>query len=768
MTRTILYITLSLILVACNLTKNVPEGSYLLDDFKVKHDTENPTADLESFVKQWPNSSFPIFGKVRLGIYNMAGQDTSKWINRMIKKVGQPPVIYSKSQTMQSLNQLKKELSNQGYLNVEADTTLKIKGKKISVTYNLQGGTPYRIRNFEYAFSDTTMARIMKMIPRPPLLKAGEMYNMNLLEEERLQVNQIMRNVGYYNFSKEYLYYKADTTLNAHQVDLYMDVYELRDSMPHIRYKINDVKVISGLNSLQTSTDNDQIGNRWFFRNADTTEVKGVEIIRGRNNFLRNSTITRNNYLKKGSYFSDLQLNRTYEAYGKIGAIKQTNIDFSPSPEDSSKLDATIILIPANAHWFSASIDGTNSAGDLGVAPSISYHHQNLFNGGEMLNVKLKGAYEFISQSEISDLINQNYYEYGVETSLSFPMIIFPWLKSNWREVPSATTRFSIGLNNQHRPEYVRQFFNGTINYGWSSLRNRFRHNLDIIDINYIRMSNVSPLFEYLYLDDSSNPLLRESYRNQLVARTGYTFTLVNSRRFNSLHPTYALRGSFEIAGLLPALVASINREPKDEYGQRKILGVAYAEYIKGSIDYSRTFYFSHLHSLAYRGFLGMAQPFGNSDILPFERRFFAGGPNGIRGWSTRSLGPGSYKPVLKNGVGSDFVNQVGDMKLEMSIENRIKISKLFEFAQFIDAGNIWTLKNYKAQPGGQFKFNNFYKEIAVSYGAGLRLDLSFLILRFDLGVKAYDPSRDLGDRFILFKRPLKNMAFHFAIGYPF
>lgn len=762
--------TLVLLLTACSTTKNIPEGSYLLDDFTIKHDTKNATSDLEDFVRQQPNSSLPLLGKMRLKIYNTAGTD-STWMNKIIRKVGQPPVIYSKAQTQISKDQLLKHLTNQGYLDAQADTTLKIKDNKISVTYNLKGGTPYLIRDYEYTLSDTTMQRIINRIPMKPYLAKGDMFDMNMLEEERLRVNTIMRNVGYYNFSKEYVYFKADTTLNSHEVDLFLDIYPAKDSLPYPRYKINNVTVISGINSLsgrQGDGDGQLNTNRWFFRNADTTEYKGVRIIHGRNQFLRNSTIARNNYMRKGSWFSDFALNGTFEAYSKMGAIKQANISITPSPEDSTRLlDATIILLPANAHWFKAGLDGTNSAGDIGIAPSVSYQHQNLFNGGEQFNIKLKGAYEFIAGKKDEDLINQNFYEYGIETGLTFPMFLFPWLKKSWREQPSASTRLSIGLTNQYRSEYTRQFFNTTLNYSWATNKNRLRHALDLLDINYIRMPRVSHEFDSIYLNNSNNPLLRESYRDQLVSRTAYTATLVNARRLNSLHPTYSLRGSIEIAGLLPRLATTIDKtKANSETGQKEILGVAYAEYIKGSVEYSRTFYFSKIHSFAYRLGIGMAHPYGNSNILPFERRFFAGGANSLRGWSTRSLGPGSYK--RPEGASSDFVNQTGDMKLDFSIENRYKVTPLIEFAQFIDAGNIWTLKDYENQPGGLFQFSKFYKEIAVSYGLGIRFDLDFLLLRFDAGMQAYDPGRDQSDRFVLFKPTLRRMAWHFAIGYPF
>lgn len=758
-----------LFLIGCSTTKNIPEGSYLLDDFDIKNDTKNANADLEGFVRQHPNSSFPLLGKVRLKIYNMASDDTTRWKNRFLRKIGQAPVIYSPSQTIASARQLRMQASNQGYLNAEVDTTLNAKDKKIKVTYHLHGGDPYHIRNFTYDITDTTMARIMSRIPMKPLLSEGDMYDMAMLEEQRSVVNTIMRNVGYSTFSKEYVYFRADSTLNSHQVDLYMDIYPNRDSVPYPRYKINNVTVISGLNSFNSASNVRQNNNRWFFRNADTTHYHDINIVRGRNKFLRNSSVARNNYMKKGAYYSDYNLNRTYEAYTRLGAIRQVNISTRPSPEDSTRLlDATITLIPANAHWFRAGLDGTNSAGDIGVAPSVSYQHQNLFNGAEQLNIKLKGAYEFVNSD------SKSYYEYGIETGLTFPQFLFPWLKKSWRELPSATTRFSIGLTNQNRSEYTRQFFNFGVNYGWNTYRNRLSHSLDLWDVNYVRMPSVSDEFRLEYLENPDNVLLRESYRDQLISRIAYSVTFVNGRRFNALYPTYSLRGAIEVSGSIPRLVSTISGAEKDENGQKKILGVAYAEYVKGSVDYARTFHFSTKHSLAYRVGLGLAYPYGNSKVLPFERRFFAGGANSVRGWSTRTLGPGSYqRPVDENGKKkTDFVNQAGDMSFILSIENRNKVSSLFEIAEFIDAGNIWTIKNNESfdqnQKNGLFKFNRFYKEIAVSYGVGLRLDLDFLLLRLDFGMKAYDPEKIQSERFVLFKPTLRRMAWHFGIGYPF
>lgn len=756
------FLLMIVLITSCSTTKNIPENKYLLNSINVKHDTRNATSDLEDFVRQQPNN------KLRLMIFNAAGSDTTQWLTRQVRKMGQAPVIYSAKEAKKSAEQIQKELINQGYLNATVDTILNLKGPKMNITYEAKGGTPYKVRKYEYQIQDSLMSYIMKRIIedffKETEVKPGDFFDMTLLEAERDRVSSVMRNVGYADFSKEYVYFRADTTLGTHEVDLYLDIYPPKEGKFN-RYRINNVTVVSGFNVNEIPNSNNRGSGRGsrFFRNADTTHVENMTIIRGQDKFLRNSAIRRNNYMKKGSNYSDAFLSATYEAFTKMGAIKQVNITTQPSAEDSTRLmDATIILTPANAHWFRASLDGTNSAGDIGIAPSVSYQHQNLFNGSEKLSVRLKGAYEFIAKTDnSSDVFNENYYEYGMDVSLSFPQFLFPWLKKSWRELPSASTEFSTGLNNQKRPEYSRQFFNFTARYNWMTKRNRFSHSLDLLDINYVRMPWTSDKFREDYLEDNSNPLLKESYKDQLITRTAYNGTISRGKRFNLLNVTTTMRFGVEVSGLLPRL-ATIGKKRGDDQ-TKQILGVSYAEYIKANFDWSQTYRLSKRHSIAYHAGIGIAHPYGNSNILPFERRFFAGGANSIRGWNTRGLGPGGFKSVDGE---KNFVNQAGDLLLLASIEDRHKLTDLFEVAFFFDAGNIWTMKNYIGQEGGQFKLNKFYKEIAMAYGTGLRLDLGFLLLRLDVGLRLYDPARDQGKRFVA--PAWKRTAWHFGIGYPF
>lgn len=741
-------IVLFLALSACNTTENIPDGSYLLDKIEIRHDTKNSTSYLSNFIRQKPGSNFLFLKNFRLGIYNLGEKDTAKWFNRTIMKAGSAPVIFSDRQTAVSMDQLKKQLNNQGYLNAKVDTILKMKGKKISVIYDLKAGIPYRIRNCSYMFSDTIMDGIISG-DALSLLKKGDLFDLDLVEQERLRVSDIFSDAGYYGFSKEYLYFRADTMLNSREVDLYMDVYPAKNGLPHRRYMVDSVTVIFGLNP--------------FDSKVDTTEIKDMKIIRGQDHFLRNSTIIRNNHIKSGTYFSLHATENTYDAYNRINAVKQTNIDFIPTRKDSTGLNAVIIVQPADAHKVKVGLTGRNSGGDLGISPDLTYQHRNLFNGGEQFGIKLKGAYEFIIGSRYSDLSSRSYFEYGIESDLSLPVFLFPGLKKSLREYPSSSTRFSVGMKNQHRQEYIRQFFNLGITYGWSACKDRLLNKLDLIDITYVRMPWSSEKFDSIYLS-SENSMIRASYRDELISRTGYSFTLISSLR--SFGPIYTIRGAIEVGGLLPHLVTTLSR-PGDDREEKMIAGVPYAEYIKGSTEYAMTYPLSKKHSLAYHVMLGLAFPYGNSPILPFVKRFSAGGANSVRGWNFSTLGPGSYVSSVFEGDMVDLLEHTGNMKLELNIENRMKINNMFEFAQFVDAGNVWSLQSYEGE-ASRFRFNKFYKEIAVAYGIGLRFDPGFFLLRLDLGVRAYDPEEDPSKRFVFFHPRLNRMAWHFGIGYPF
>ena len=288
--------------------------------------------------------------------------------------------------------------------------------------------------------------------------------------------------------------------------------------------------------------------------------------------------------------------------------------------------------------------------------------------------------------------------------------------------------------------------------------------------MNYIYMPWISRTFREQYLDSlgKTNAILKYNYENLLITKMGYTYS------YNSLgvreqtygKNAYTIRFNIETSGNLLNIVTQLANGEKNNDGQYTFCGIAFAQYIRGDFDFSKSIRIDKNNSVAFHGALGIAYPYGNSNQLPFEKRYFAGGANSVRGWSVRSLGPGSYNGKDK---GINFLNQSGDIKLDLSLEYRAKLFWKFSGAAFVDAGNIWTIREYKDQPGGEFNFDTFWKEIAVGYGIGLRMDANFFIVRFDAGMKAINPAYTGRDHYPILHHDFdRDFAFHFAVGLPF
>ena len=763
MKRYVFYLLSFLLLVACDATKRVPDGSYLLNKVKIDTDTKSvKKSDLEPFLRQKPNSSIPLIGKYRLHLYNIADND-STWLNRQFRKFGERPVLYSDRLTTISTEQIRLELNNRGYLNATVDTLLTLQNKRADVTYDIHGKDPYRILSYQDTIQDTIIVKILTEEKKLNIIKEDAIFDLEVLEDGRVEMARQLRNRGYYNFSKDNFVFLADTTVGTNQVDVTLDLLNPTDSTLHQQYYIGNTTVLNGIDRaiLEDSTRHYEL---------DTVQFRSLTIIQEKNEFLRPRAIYYNTFLRKNRMYADRLIDRSYSSLNGLGPVAQTNINLQPVlRNDTNYLDANISIAPGNIHWAQFGIDGTNSAGDLGVATNITYEHRNIFKGAERLRIRLNGAYEFISSGGLTDsinLIDQNYYEYGAEAFLSIPQLLLPWLLEQLKEQPSASTEFSVGVNFQKRPEYLRQFFNLSSKLQWSRMDWRLTNTIEPLDINYVRMPWKSDFFIKQYLSDESNPILRKSYENQFIARTAYSVSFTNAGIRRVPKYPFRIRAGIDLAGLLPRLVKTLGGSKTNKDGYEEIFGIPYAEYVKGDFDFSRTFPLDDRNSIATHFGLGVAVPYGNSIVLPFEKRYFSGGANSVRGWSTRTLGPGAYQ--RSDTLRSDFVNQIGDIKLGLSVEFRHKMTDLFELATFVDAGNIWTIKDYQGQPGGVFRFDEFYKQIAVAYGLGLRINLNFLLLRLDAGMKAYDPAEN-GRKFVLLKPNFTDkFALHFAIGYPF
>lgn len=754
-----------LIAAACDVTKKVPEGSYLLNKVDIDSDVKGiGSSQLKPYLRQRPNASIPILGKWKLHLYNIPNND-STWINRQLLKYGEPPVLYNEQLAVISAEQIRMHLNNKGYLNAEVDTNEMKTDKKVNLTFDVTGHEPYRIRSFRDTIRtvDTTIYNILNESGRLEIMKEGDIFDLSVLELGRERITTTLRNRGYYNFQKDHFYFLADTTLGDHRVDVTLALNNPTDSTRHIQYNIGKVTVINGVDAglLEDSTGSDKL---------DTVQYRGLEIVSEKNRFLLPRAVYYNTFIRPGRLYSDRIVERTYSSLNGMGPINQTDINLTPViRNDSGFIDSRITLFPGNVHYMQFGVDGTNSAGDLGVASNVTYEHRNFLKGGETFRVRLNAAYEFIRATDSLDLLDNSYYEYGAEVFLSVPHLLLPWVMKQLRDQPSASTEFSVGANFQKRPEYLRQFFNLSSRFQWSSFEWKLLHVFEPLGITYVRMPWSSDRFKELYLSEDVNPILRYSYDEQLIVRSAYNATFTNYNRISrGSMPTVPLRirSGIEVAGWLPRIVTGLGGGEQNEQGINEFFRIPYAEYVKGDFDIAPIITIDNNRSLAAHFALGVAYPYGNSTVLPFEKRYFGGGANSVRGWSTRTLGPGTFS---LDSTGHDFGRRVGDIKLDFSVEYRRKFTRLIEMAAFVDAGNIWTIKDYTEQPGGFFTLNNFYKELGVSYGLGIRFDLNFLLIRLDGGMKAHNPALPAGSRWTLFKPDFgRDFAFHFAIGYPF
>lgn len=752
-----------LCIASCSTTKYVADGDFLLNDIDVKcDDPEIDATDLYDYVIQQPNTPGTFFNKTSLRFYSLSGRDTSKWINKLIRKFGEPPVIYSEESTQLSAKEIKSQLFNMGYFTADVNYDVKKEGKKASVVYDIKAGEPYKIRNVDESIDGGLIDDIMhsKNFISDDKVKVGAIYNAEKIDSRVGDIVSFVRNQGYYNFTKENLYYSVDSTLGSHEVDLKLNLHIDTSKVGHplTRYRMSKVMVMVG-------------SQRGFTGEFDTTQYKRLTIVspEGRR-FLRPNTIYNNTFVREGRLFSELLHDRTFSALSGLSAVQTANVTYSPDTAPGS-LIANISVTPAKPYYIQWGIDNTNTAGDLGVETYVTYQDKNIFKGSEIWRIRLGGAYEMVRGALEKGLDSKNFFEFSINSSLAFPRVLSPIFNDTYA-ARKGKTIFSTGFVWQNRPEFKKRYLTFDWKYMWATRRNRYSHTLDLYNITYTIVPWVLPEFQTKYLDVSTNALLKQNYTSQFITRTSYTFTYSSSSATASslmkAKKTVKSSSNFsfmiDMSGTLPSALVRLFDSPKNNDGYYEIMGVPFSQYARFDIDYSRTFRLGIHPELAVHVGAGIACPYGNSKQIPYERRYFAGGPNSVRGWSTRELGPGRY--VRNDSIAADFFNQTGDIKLLAQAELRFHTEGIFEYAIFVDAGNIWTIKDYDNQPGGKIVLNELVNDLATSVGAGVRLDLSFILVRLDLGLKGYDPStREWNITSLKLKRDL---AIHFAIGYPF
>lgn len=731
----ILLVTCAVIIfvcTSCSTTKFVPDGKYLLTDVKIETDNKSVnTSQMEQYINQKANTKWFSLFAVPLGTYNLSGRDSTKWINRILKRLGEEPVLFDTLKAEMSRKNLGTVMQNMGYLHADVSLKTIANDKKIKVIYTLHTGKPYFIGNIEYDIYDKNIAQILDMKNENNRgLKKGMIFSINNLENERKRITNILSDSGYYKFNKDYIIYEADSTRTNDSIDVNLKLMKFRANSKspekdHNRYYINKVN----------------------FTSADGDKIK-----------LRRSVLSDNLAIKEGAPFCEHDLQTTYNNFARLQAVKYTNIRFEELP-DTSLLNCNIQLSTNKPNTISFQPEGTNTAGDLGAAASLTYENRNLFHGSEMLSIQLRAAFEAITGLEGYQA--EDYEEYNIEGRLMFPRFIAPFLSENFRRNSNAHSELTVSYNLQNRPEFHRRVFTAAWKYLWNAPKQNSTYRFDLIDLNYVYMPWISEKFKEDYLDDDSNrnAILRYNYEDLFIMKMGFGMTYNNG--------VHAIKANIETSGNILSLLSGVSKFDKNSQGQYTLFNIAFAQYVKADFDYTRLFTFDWRNSLALHFGFGIAYPYGNSKILPFEKRYFSGGANSVRGWNVRELGPGKFKGTDGR---IDFINQTGDMKLDFNLEYRTALFWKFNGAFFIDAGNIWTLRSYADQPGGQFKFDEFYKQIAVSYGLGIRLNLDYFILRLDMGVKAINPAYTTTEEHYPIISPnfKRDFSLHFAVGLPF
>ncbi len=740
--RMAMAIAMAAVLTCCSVDRFIAEDEYLLQSVKMSYGEDRKAMKeygLRMYNQQQPNSSW--FGvRVPMALYTLGGTDTTKWRRRVFNKIGEAPVIYDRSRALTSATNMRRVLANSGYLQAQVDVREHVrKPKRMGLEYVVRQGERYRVRSYERVVEDEALDSVISKRDGESVLRGGMPLDVMLMNEERQRITSNLRNIGYYKFTRDDIKFRIDTVRGQKDVDMTMTVglhleNGRSDFEPHRKYYIGKIDYLP------------EGDGKYHFR-------KG---------FYSSNTL-----IKEGEPYNDEHTKQTYSNFQRLPGVAFTTVAFDERP-GTDTLDVRMMVNHSRPYSIGYDVEATNTAGDLGAAIAGTIGHKNVFRGSETASLKLRTAYETITGLEGYD--GRHYIEFSAEAKLTFPTFLLPFVNKDWAVSHNSTSEIALQYNLQNRPEFHRRVLTGAWRYRWLGNRRRVQHRFDLLEVNYVYMPWMSQTFKEQYLDSlgKTNAILKYNYENLLITKMGYTYT------YNSLgaaqqtfgKTAHTFRISLETSGNVLRLATGMVNGKQNAEGQYTFCGIAYAQYVKFDFDYAKSFRLDQNNSLAWHVNFGLACPYGNSYILPFEKRYFAGGANSVRGWSVRGLGPGAYNGADRR---INFINQSGDIKLLLSMEVRTFLVWKLHGAFFVDAGNIWTIRDYKDQPGGMFRLNEFWKQIAMSYGIGLRLNLDFFILRFDMGMKAINPAYSGRDRYPIYHPRLKrDFAFHFAVGMPF
>jgi outer membrane protein assembly factor BamA len=753
-----------LLLASCSGTKHLPNGEKLYTGAEIKLESTDHISHrkkkiikgvTENAIRPEPNKKVVGF-RPKLWMYMKAGEKPQGKIKKWFKKNGEAPVYISSINPTVTAAIVDARLFNIGIFNSYTEYKIIEKKHTSNIIYTSHIQIPYTLKEVEYSIRDDSLSRNILKEKKKSLIKTGDDYNLEKLKNERIRIDALLKDIGYFYFNPDFLLFKADTSLRKHDVTLRLTLKDTISEKALIVYRINKVFIDQNY-----SLDEDETMLK------DTLWYQGKYFLGNKAEMrIRPDVISRSVYLRKYEIYSRKNHNITLNRLMTMDNFKFVRMNFSDSDTTAPGfLDLTILMTPMPERTYRAELEVVSKSNNYtGPRLNTSLLNRNTFKGAELLNLRLAASFE----AQLSGS-NKNLYSFSVnpQVELYFPRFILPFkLKTNSLYIPK--TRLSLSYNFSKRVGYfdmqTLQFIYG---YKWKQ-DIRIDHELDPINISFTKLSNQTAAFSELL---ATNPFLNKSYEEQFIAGGTYIFTY-NEQVLPMKKNQYFFQLTTEAAGNAFSLVNKIAGEKITDDNPSGVFGSVYSQYARISID-ARGFYnFRDNNKLAMRVFAGIGMPYGNSLVLPYTRQFFSGGPNSIRAFSINSVGPGTYN---QNNESLGFLQLGGDVKLEFNSEYRFGIYRFIKGALFADAGNVWQLKSNPSPLGNPFSFSRFVNEVAVGAGVGLRVDVSFFILRFDLATPLRKPWLEQNNKWVINEiNPgnstwrKENLILNVAIGYPF
>ncbi|MFI3266442.1 MAG: BamA/TamA family outer membrane protein [Rikenellaceae bacterium] len=777
-------------LCSCSVTRGLSDGEYLLSKVEVSvADADSLSRkervqgeELYKYVKQTPNKRF-LGTNFYAWMYSLANPEKEGWLSRLVRKIGEEPVIYDSTLCDRSVRDMDLYMYGRGFLRASTGFTLDTAKKRAKVQYTAIQSEPYRIGSIKYNFRDDFLGPIILADQKNSLIRVGDIFDINELDKERGRIAKVLNNDGMYNFKVTNISYVADSSVGDRKVDLEMVVYKNLDGYTASGqsilenskvYRINKINVFPDFQPAIMAADSGSVAAEAI----DTLNYQGLHIISNNKDSYRPVVLRELIGIQSSDKYNAEKIQQTYDALMGLGYFKTVSIVFTDVTDSTSVdnlisykdvsggdtteyytqqglLNCNIVCTPGKRQSYTMELEGTTASTYYGIMTTLGYQNRNIFKGFELLDISLTGGYEFLNSTSSDDS-----FQIGGTVSLSFPRFIHPPGLKIYDGLKNAITKLEFSYDVQRRPYYHRTLSSAAFGYQWSAYRHE-NYVLKPIDISVVKLKYI----DEDYLESLDNPYLINSYQSQLIGGISGSYIYNNSVNNTNLN-FVKWRVNLETNGNLISAFSSVFSDPyTSDAGEtyNRLFGIRYAQYVRGDVNYAKSFYLGPQTSLVYRFYTGAGFAYGNSTSIPYERLFFCGGSNSMRGWQARTLGPGST-PEPEDVV---YDSQLGDFRLETNLEARFPVWGMFKGAVFFDLGNVWFLNEDDYDEDGVFHFNDFYKQLGFNTGLGLRMDFNFFVFRLDWGIKLHNPNKPVGERWIS-NLEFRNTTLNFGVGYPF